>query len=195
MDITNAHIEPFSYIGNRDGRTQSGRLGQCSVKLASGSVLAPRQAMEPPATVVAPLVEVVQLAFEAFQDIECVTEPGFGERLRRRDRACPAAAQQNHYIVAAHFRLQLPNEARIALQIGADGPGHMDAVRHPPDKLPFVGGPYVHQHSYMRGDELPCLLRCDVTRVPRLRGRRTLTSARENRMRRGNFAVSEASGT
>src|ERR1700757_4397821 len=96
---------------------------------------------------VATLVEIVQLAFEALQNIECITESGFCKRLCRRDRAGATATQQEHNIIAAHLRLQLPDESRVALQGGADQPGHMYALRNPPNELTLLRCPHIDQHG------------------------------------------------
>ena len=130
--------------------------------------------MEAPAAPMAPLPGFVQLAFETFQDVEYITESGFRERLRSRDRPRAAAAQQQNDVIPLYLRLQLAHEARIPLQVGAGRPRHVNAVRNPANELPFLRGAHVNDHRGVRRGQLPGLLRSHISRIARLGGRRTI---------------------
>lgn len=99
----------------RSAPEHSGRLKGNGSGLRERSVLNPRQVVEAPAVVTTTLLKLVQLAFETFQDIECITKASLRKCLSGRHRPRATPAQKEQHVVATHLGFEFAYEPWVAL--------------------------------------------------------------------------------
>jgi hypothetical protein len=141
-----------------------------------------------------PLLLLIQLTLEAFQNVERIPEPGFGQCLGGRGGPITTAAQQQHDVLTADLGFQLTDEPRIPLQRGPGQEGNVNAIRNTPYELPLLGRANIHKHGGVRRRQIPSLLGRHASGKTRFRGRCPLASARQYQLYCIRFRIQSAIG-
>lgn len=121
--------------------------------------------MQTPAVGRAAMAGVVEIAFEAFEDVENLRKARLVRSFGGKRRAVAAAAQQQHDRILAPLRFELAHEARIARQARARRPRHVQILGHVADECTLLGRAHVDEQRVAGLDERPGILRRHAARV------------------------------